>query len=207
MSRLTAIVTAMKNPREMSIVTLKAIDGQVEIFKILLTHESKVFQATFEETKGNEIDLQFPMSVVQPVFDWLHDEKSLNLDNIQMSNIFDILVFAHQYDMAKLIGEIEQFFQNMVKYHEYSTAGKVLMVFKQAKVGEKIYKSAIKTLIMLRQKMYDYAGEYEHMRDGTVKRNVQGTYKQHSSIYFDIMKTLPPQVHIDIAEYETTLCG
>lgn len=195
-AKLESIVQALKNPEDITVVTLKTIGGDIKILKTILVETSYPFHEALLESKSNELEMKYSLTTVQTVVDWMHSASELPFNKITMQEIFNILRFANQYGINTLIDEIINHFGS--RELEYNEISQVFAYYKHDGIGKDLYTDAINEFISMRRAVYisEHGGCNGCHSDACVDhRNMLGYYKS-------IIKNASHQIHADITEYE-----
>lgn len=192
-SRFELIAQNLKKPDALHVVSLKCLDGYIDVLKSILMASGEAFP------DSKEIEIKYPAATVQKVVDWMH-ATPLEYKCVSAEETFDILRFAEDYKIKDLINDISRDISNILDCStiSYNFIKQVLTIYKHDGVGKDIYNKAIKDFIWMRDELYTNT----HRECQTSCGKDCESYRKVGPNYLSITKAISQQVQIDIAEYE-----
>lgn len=189
-------------------VSLKAIDGNIDISSITLNALSNIREA-------KEVEMKYPLSTVIIVVDWMYSSMPLQCQFLPTTLLIQLLKFAEEYGITRLTEDIYNYYQNVFST-EISDASLINTILKDDSQPT-LYNMAITRVVNYRRSIYmtkccsaTYISPDCCAHMFTKCRNPTGKCCKHQpksvdakgKLYLDMVKDVPHKVLIDIDNYD-----
>lgn len=226
-NRLKAIAKLLLKHPNSTEINIKAIGGNVQVSKAVLMASSDVFAKLFEEKTDAEIELSYPIKIVQAVIESMHDSAKFDCVNFDVPELFEILKFSVNYDIDYLKMDITEYFTSNLE-NGPALINAIFHTYDHGNIGRDIYQEAIKWTIIHLHLLFRLTVKccghvYKHntccQKDGKCEgiknkcckhrsdadiEKLKTEVKRISDEYAIIMKDIPLRVYQDITKVELT---
>lgn len=224
--RFKAIVQTLLIKPNLGEVIIKAKGGNTKISKVVLITLSSVFRKTFDDFDGSELELDYPLNIVQSIIDSMHNEFRFECEVFNVKDLFEILKFGVNYDIQYLVSDVTDYFKSKIE-SDYKMVNDVFHVYDHGSIGREIYWDAISSTItqrsyILRSSAPCCGTVYTHntccttlncIKDPTEccthrsaedRKSFLDNLKNDMDDYATMLKDVSIQVHQDIIKHELT---